>query len=118
MDFLWIFGCFESVSLMFCLKLLLILILLNAVLSKVTFGSMFVSSDDVLCIKEIHRLGPMDLKIYTLAKTTVIVTQQLTKSYCRQNYLCDFYLRTQKIRNLGPYSFGKPNSLSLKGEYS
>jgi hypothetical protein len=63
---------------MFCLKLLLILNLLNAVLSKATFENMFVSSDGVLCIKEIHRLGPMDLKIYTLAKKTVTVTRQLT----------------------------------------
>ncbi len=35
-------------------------------LSKTTFKSIFVSKDGVfLCAKEIHRLGPMDLKIYS-----------------------------------------------------
>jgi hypothetical protein len=38
------------------------------VLSKKTFESISVLKDGVLCAKEIHRLGPMDLKIYTLAK--------------------------------------------------
>ncbi len=75
--FLWIFGCFKSVPSMFCLKLLLILNLTNAVLLK---KSIFESYDGVLCAKEIHRLGPMDLKIYNLAKKPASVTRQLTKS--------------------------------------
>ncbi len=57
MDFPMDFGYFKSVSSMFCLiKSLLILNLTDA---------------GVLCVKEIHRLGigPIDLKIYTLAKT-------------------------------------------------
>jgi hypothetical protein len=38
-------------------------------------------------------LGPMDLKICTLAKKPATVTQQLTRSTdFRQNYLCDFHL--------------------------
>jgi hypothetical protein len=37
------FGCFKSVSSMFCLKLLLILNLTNAVLSKTTLESIFES---------------------------------------------------------------------------
>jgi hypothetical protein len=41
--FLRIFGCFECVSSLFCLKLLLILNLTNAVLSKTTFRRIFVS---------------------------------------------------------------------------
>ncbi len=68
MDFLWIVGCFECVSSMFCLKLLQILNFTNAVLSKTTFRSIFVSKDVVFGAKEIHRLGTMDLKIYTLER--------------------------------------------------
>jgi hypothetical protein len=49
---------------------------------------MFVSYDGVLCAKEIQRLGPMELKIYTPSKIPATVTQQLTKSVdFRQNYL-------------------------------
>ncbi len=33
-----------------------------------TFRSIFVSQDGVLCAKEIHRLGPIDLKIYSLER--------------------------------------------------
>ncbi len=40
---LWVFGCFECVSSMFCLKLLLILNFTNTVLIKTTFRSIFVS---------------------------------------------------------------------------
>jgi|688.fasta_scaffold323718_1 hypothetical protein len=65
MDFLWIFGCFDGVSSMFCLKVI-ILNFTNAFLYKTNFRSIFVSSDAVLCPKEIHRLGPMNLKIYSL----------------------------------------------------
>jgi hypothetical protein len=90
----WIFpmfGCFESVSSMLCLKLLLIN-LTNSVLSKTTFGSIFVSLDGVLCTKEIHRLGPMDSSVYP-SKKPATVTRQLTKSIdFRQYYLCDFHL--------------------------
>jgi hypothetical protein len=43
MDFPMDFGCFESESSMFCLKLLLILNFTTAVLSKTTFRSIFVS---------------------------------------------------------------------------
>ncbi len=94
---LWIFGCFESVSSRFYFKLLLILNLTNAVLSKTTFRSIFVLQDDVLCAKEIHRLGPVDLKIYTLAKNPRLhVTRKLTKSIdFHQDYLCDFHLWTK-----------------------
>jgi hypothetical protein len=53
---------------MLCLKLLLILNLTHSVLSKTTFGSIFVSLDGVLCAQGIYTLGPMDLEIYTLAK--------------------------------------------------
>jgi hypothetical protein len=50
---------------------------------------MLVSYDGVLSAKEIHRLGPMDLKIYILAKKLTTVTRQLTKSIdFLQNYLC------------------------------
>ncbi len=43
--------------------------------------------------KEIHRLGPMDLNIYTLAKT-LDCDSTVTKSMdFRQNYLSDFHLR-------------------------
>jgi hypothetical protein len=65
---LCIFGYFECVSSMFCTKLLLILTFTNAVLSKMTFRSIFVSYDGDLCAKEIHRLGPMDLKIFSLER--------------------------------------------------
>jgi hypothetical protein len=41
--FLWIFGCFEFVPSMFNLKLLLILNFTDAVLSKTTVSSIFVS---------------------------------------------------------------------------
>jgi hypothetical protein len=43
--FLWIMGCFESISSMFCLKLLpgTNFILDKRFLSKSTFGSIFVS---------------------------------------------------------------------------
>jgi hypothetical protein len=86
--FLWIVGCFESVSLIFCLKLLLILNLTNSVLSKTTFGSIFVSPDGVLCTKEIHK-----------SKKPATVTRQLTKSLdFHQNCLCDFHLSA--CRNL------------------
>ncbi len=71
----------------------IVLNLTNAVLSKTIFGSILVSYDGVLCAKEIHRLGPTDLKIYTLAKKLATVTRQLTKSIdFRQIYLCDFHL--------------------------
>ena len=51
--FLWIFGCFKSVpSMFFCFKLLLILNLTNAVLSKTTFGSIFDALDGLLCDKK------------------------------------------------------------------
>jgi hypothetical protein len=64
--FIWIFGYFKSVSSMFRSKLNLT----KAVLSKTsTFGRIFVSWDGVLCAMEIHGLCPMDLKIYTPAKT-------------------------------------------------
>ena len=66
---LGIFGCFESVSFMFCFKLLLILNFTNAVISKTIFGSIFLSQDGILCAKEIHRIGPMDLKTYTATVT-------------------------------------------------
>ncbi len=52
----------------------------NTVLSITTFGSIFVSQDGALCAKEIHRLGPMDLEICTLAKKPSTVTGQLIKS--------------------------------------
>jgi hypothetical protein len=68
MDFpmdIWLFSiCFINVL----FKVITNLILKNAVLSKTTIRSIFVSYDGVLCDTEIHRLGPMDLKIYTLAK--------------------------------------------------
>jgi hypothetical protein len=50
MDFPMDFGCFLA---MYCLKFILILNLANPVLSKTTFGSIIVSSDGVLCTKEI-----------------------------------------------------------------
>ncbi len=43
MDFPMDFGCFKSVSSMFCFKLLLILNLTNAVLSKTNLGRIFES---------------------------------------------------------------------------
>ncbi len=92
----WIFGCFECVPSMCCLKVLLILNFTNAVLSKTTFGSIFVSQNGVLCAKGILRLGPMDLKIHSLERNpkTTTVTRQLTKSQdFGPNYLCDVYLR-------------------------
>jgi hypothetical protein len=68
MDFLWIFGCFECVSSMFLCKVITNLKFPKDVLSKTTFRSIFVSQDDFLCTKEIHRLRPMDLKIYSLER--------------------------------------------------
>jgi hypothetical protein len=92
---LWIFGCFQFVSSMFCSKLLLFLNFTNSALSKKTLEAYFIK-DGVLCAKEIHRLGPMDLKIYTLAKTLDCDSTADTKSVdFRQNYLCDFYLRVR-----------------------
>jgi hypothetical protein len=35
---------------------------------RLPLGSIFELKDGVLCTKEIHRLGPMDFQIYTLAK--------------------------------------------------
>jgi hypothetical protein len=66
-----IFGSFEPVSSMFCIKLLIILNLTNTVLSKTTFESIFVSYDVVLFAKEIYRLGPMDLKIYIMQNAAI-----------------------------------------------
>jgi hypothetical protein len=63
MDFLWIIDCFECGSSMFCLNLLLNLNFTNIVLLKTTLSSIFVSQDGVLCAKEIHSLGPMDLNL-------------------------------------------------------
>jgi hypothetical protein len=97
--FLWIFGCFESVSSIFCLKLLLILNVKNGVLSKTTFGSIFVSPDGVLCTKEMHK-----------SIKPVTVTRQLTKSIdFHQNYLCDFHLSA--CRNLPPHLLYSPPTL-------
>jgi hypothetical protein len=95
-------DCFESV---FCSKLLLFLNLTNAVLSKPTFGSIFVSKNGVLCAKEIHRLGTLDLKIYYLSKKNHdCVTRQLTKSTdFRQNYLCEIRLCTLRPRMFCPH---------------
>ncbi len=46
------------------------------------------------CAKEIHWLGPTDLKIYYKKPATVI--QKLTESIdFRQNYICDFHLSTK-----------------------
>jgi hypothetical protein len=52
-----------------------------------------------LCAKEIHRLGPIDLKNLYPSKKPVTVTRQLTSSV---DYLCDFYLCN--------YLTGKPNN--------
>jgi hypothetical protein len=82
MDFPMDFDCFDSVSSMFCLNLLLILNLTIAVLSKTSFYSIFFFYHRMVSFAtEIHRLGPMDLKIYTLpSKKPATVTRQLTKS--------------------------------------
>jgi hypothetical protein len=56
--FLRTFGCFECVSSMFCLKLFLNFT--NASKAKMTFEYPPPPP------KEIHRLGPMDLRIYSL----------------------------------------------------
>ncbi len=46
--------------------------------------------------KEIHSLGPMVLKIYSLERNPRLVTLQLTKFQdFLQNYLCDFHLRLE-----------------------
>ncbi len=37
-------------------------------LSKTNFRSIFVSKDGVLCAKEIQRLSPTDLKLYSLER--------------------------------------------------
>ncbi len=66
MDFWSYWMCFINVL----FKVITILNFTNAVLSKMTFRSIFESFDDVLCGKEIHRLGPMDLKIYSLDRNT------------------------------------------------
>jgi hypothetical protein len=43
--------------------------------------------------KEIHRVGPMDLKIYSLERKAMTVTRWLAKSRdFRQKNLCDFLL--------------------------
>jgi hypothetical protein len=80
MDF-WLFWiCFIRVL----FKVITNLNLTIAVLSKTTFGSIFVSN---LCAQEFHwPLDDMDLKIYTLAKKT----RDCVDSW--QNYLCDFHL--------------------------
>ncbi len=106
--FLWIFGCFECVSSMFCLRLLLILNLTNTVLSKTSFGSIFVSLDGVLCAKEIHRLGPMDFKIHTLPKNLRTVTRQLTIyiNFLAKLSLCDYHLRNIFISTRWVVKFG------------
>jgi hypothetical protein len=64
------------------LKLLIILNFKNPVLSNtifrafLIFTSIFVPHDGVLIATEIHRLGPVDLKIYSLERQ---LTRQLTK---------------------------------------
>ncbi len=70
----------------------------NAVLSKATFGSIFVSLDGVLCAKEIHRLGPMDFKIYILAKNPRLWldSYKIYRFSSKLLYLCDFHLRAQR----------------------
>ncbi len=51
--------------------------------------------------QEIHRLGPMDLKIYSLEKKPTTVTRQLKKSRdFRHNYLCDFHLGVNRSQHL------------------
>jgi hypothetical protein len=66
--FLWVFGCFECVSSMFCLKLLPILNFTNTVLTRRPLEAFLYHRMAVLCAKEIHRLGCMDLKTYSLEK--------------------------------------------------
>jgi hypothetical protein len=58
---------------MFFYKLLLILNFTKAVSSKTIFRSIFVY-DGVLCAKEIHMLGPMDIKIYSLERKPQLST--------------------------------------------
>ncbi len=54
---------------------------------------------------EIHRLGPMDLKIHTLAKKTATVTRQLTKSTdFYKNHLCDFHAWVEQGDSAGVVS--------------
>jgi hypothetical protein len=92
--FLWIFGCFECVSTMFCIKLLLILNLKSLFYQRPpseTFLYHRTVSPPPPEKKEIHWLGPMNLKIYSQERNS---RRQLTKSRdFHQNYLCDFHLR-------------------------
>jgi hypothetical protein len=53
---------------MFCSKLLLILNFYKHCFIKEDLWKHICIKDGVLCATEIHSLGPMDLKIYTLAK--------------------------------------------------
>jgi hypothetical protein len=47
----------------------------------------------MLCAKKIHRLGPMDLKIYTLAKNPRLrPTADKNYRFLSKLYLCDFHL--------------------------
>ncbi len=69
MVFLWIFGRFECVSSLFCLKLLQIFNFTKCGYVKDDLQKHFcIKGDGVLCAKEIQRLDPMDLKIYSLER--------------------------------------------------
>ncbi len=65
---------------MFRFKCKRILNLTDAVFLKTTFERIFESYDDVLCFKEIHRLGPIDLKNLYPSKKPVTLARQLTRS--------------------------------------
>ncbi len=68
MDFhmeFWLF-CLCCINVLF--KVISNLKFYKRCLAKMTFRSILVSEDDVLCAKEIHRLDPMDLKIYSRQK--------------------------------------------------
>ncbi len=67
----------------------------NAVLSKMTCRNIYVSWDGALCAKEMHRLGPMGLKIYSLERNPWLWLNSWQKKSqdFRQNYLCEFHLR-------------------------
>ncbi len=90
----WISGCFECVSLMFCLNSILILNFTNAVLSKTTFSSIFVSQEDgVFWHQRNPQARPQGFKNLQFRKKLTTMTRQMTKSRdFRQNYLCDFHL--------------------------
>ncbi len=64
----------------------------NAVLQRLPVEAYLYHRKMSCVVEEIHRLGPMDLKIYRyLSKKVATVTRQLTKSInFRQKYIFDF----------------------------